>query len=215
MNTVEEFVIYDNVKFTKKGWINRNRILINGKDDYISLPLKLDSDYLDIRDRYLAGNWSKDRNKILNRIKESYKKSPQFISVYPVIEKVFLFEEINLFNFLFYSIQTVKEYLDIKTKLIVSSAIAIDHKLKAEEKVIDICKSRKATIYVNPIGGLKLYDKINFKKENIDLLFLKTSDVIYPQFKNNFVPFLSIIDVMMFNSKEQIKEYLNFSYTLI
>jgi hypothetical protein len=215
MNAVDEFVVYDNIEFTKKGWINRNRILINGKDYFISLPLKKDSDYLDVRDRYLADSWKSERMKMLNRIKESYRKAPQFDSVYPVIEKCILFEDANLFNFILNSLIQVKEYLEIKTSFTVSSTISIDHALKADKKVLAICKERNSETYVNPIGGIQLYKKDEFKNQGIDLHCLKTNNFEYKQFNDEFVACLSIIDVMMFNTKEKIKEYLNSYYTLV
>ncbi len=215
MNAADEFVVYDNIQFSKKGWINRNRILVNGEDAYITLPLKKDSDYLDVKDRWLAETWVADRKKILNRINESYKKAPCFNMAYQIIENSFLLEENNLFKFILHSLNLVKEYLEIKTPLIISSSIAIDHALKSENKVIEICKARKAAGYINPIGGIELYKKENFKEQGINLNFIKTGDVIYSQFKNKFVPFLSIIDVMMFNSKEEIQNHLNNSYTLL
>ncbi len=95
------FVVYDNIEFTKKGWINRNRILVNGQDAYITLPLKKDSDYLDISKRYLSETWVADRKKMLNRITESYRKAPFFKDVYPLIEAAVLFEDNQLFNFHF------------------------------------------------------------------------------------------------------------------
>ena len=102
MNAVDEFVLYDNIEYTKKGWINRNRILVNGKDTYIGLPLKKDSDFLTIVERNLAENWPAERKKILNKISSSYKKAPQFGKVYPVIESAFMFEDFNLFNFIYH-----------------------------------------------------------------------------------------------------------------
>jgi hypothetical protein len=211
INAVDEFVIYDNIEFTKKGWINRNRILVNGRDAYITLPLKKDSDYLDVRERSLAEVWVTERSKLLNRITESYRKSPHFDVVYPVIEKSLLFDDFNLFNFIFNSIKLVTEYLGIQTMFVISSSIVMDHSLKAETKVITICKSREAHTYVNPIGGALLYSKENFKQEGIDLLFHKSKDIVYKQFNNEFVPWLSIIDVMMFNSRDEISELLNFT----
>src|SRR6201997_1769206 len=127
MNAVDEFVVYDNIQYTKKGWINRNRILVNGKDAYITFPLKKDSDYLDIKDRYLADDWVLERKKILNRISESYRKAASFEFVYPVIEKIILFEETNLFKFILNSLTVLKEYLSIKTLFPVSSEIDINH----------------------------------------------------------------------------------------
>ena len=215
MNAVDEFIVYDNIQFTKKGWINRNRILFNEKDIYISIPLKKDSDYLDIIDRTLADTWLKEREKMINRLIEGYKKAPFFEAAFPVIKKAILFEETNLFKFIFHSLQLLKEYLDINTRLIVSSSMQVDHSLKAGKKVLEICKARNASTYINPIGGIELYDKAGFKEENIDLFFLKTGEINYPQLKNDFIPFLSIIDVMMFNSKQQIKEHLTSTFTLI
>ena len=215
MNAVDEFVVYDNIEFTKKGWINRNRILVNGQDSFITLPLKKDSDYLDVKDRYLADSWTSEKMKMLNRIKESYKKAPKFDSIYPIIEKCILFNEDNLFKFILNSLNQIKEYLEIKTLFIISSTIPIDHALKAEKKVLAICKKRNADTYVNPIGGIQLYKKDEFKNQDIDLHFLKVNDFEYKQFNDEFVPWLSIIDVMMFNTKEKIKEYLNSAYTLL
>lgn len=208
MNAVDEFVVYNNIEFTKKGWINRNRILVSGQDSFITLPLKKDSDYLDIRDRFLADSWPSDRMKMLNRIRESYRKAPQFDSVYPLIEKCILFKDDNLFNFILNSLSQTKEYLDIRTPFIVSSTIPVDHDLKAEKKVIALCKARNADVYINPVGGVQLYNKDDFKNECLDLHFLNANDFEYKQFENEFVPWLSIIDVMMFNSKEEITEKL-------
>ena len=61
IKAVDKFIIYDNIQFTKKGWINRNRILVNGKDEYISIPLEKASDYLKINERYLAKNWKNEK----------------------------------------------------------------------------------------------------------------------------------------------------------
>ena len=208
MSAVDEFVVYDNIEFTKKGWINRNRILVNGKDAYITLPLKNAKDVLDVRDRCLAETWPREKKKILNRIVESYRKAPQFSAVYPWIEKCITSEETNLFKFILGSIVAVKGYLEIKTPLVVSSTIPVDHELKAEKKVMAICKARKSDTYINPLGGVQLYNKEDFKGEGVELFFLKTHDFRYGQFNNDFLPQLSIIDVMMFNPLKVIHEQL-------
>lgn len=213
MNAVDEFVVYDNIQYTKKGWINRNRILVNGKDTYMNIPLKNDSDYLDVRDRYLAGNWELERKKLLNKIKESYRKAPYYETAFEVFEMCVMFDETNLFKFIFNSLKVLKKYLQISTNQIVSSTVPINHNLKAEEKVIAISKARQANTYINPIGGTELYNKDTFEKENIKLCFLKGDNIIYKQFDNEFIPSLSILDVMMFNSIQQIQGYLN-SYNL-
>jgi hypothetical protein len=209
INAVDEFVIYDNIEFTKKGWINRNRILVNGQDAYITVPLKKDSDFLDIKARWLADTWRSERSKMLNRITESYRKAPQFNVVYPVIEKAILFDDLNLFNFILHSVNQVNGYLGISTSIVVSSAIEMNHALKAEEKVMGMCKAKNADTYLNPIGGVDLYSKERFRNEGIELLFIKSDHLTYKQFNNEFIPWLSIIDVMMFNDKDTIKGMLD------
>jgi hypothetical protein len=214
INSVDQFVIYDNIQYTKKGWINRNRILANGKDQLITLPIKKDSDYLDVVERELSESWEKDKNKMINIIKSSYNKAPYFEETFKLISKCLNNPEENLFKFIYDSIVLINSYLEIKTPIIISSSINADHTLKSQDKVLSLCKAQNADVYINSIGGVELYDKETFKQNKIKLNFIKSNPIKYKQFNNEFVSWLSIIDVMMFNSKEQIQEYLN-EYTLI
>ena len=214
MNAVDEFVVYDNIEFSKKGWINRNRILVNGQDVFITLSLRKDSDYLNINERYLAQVWPVESIKMLNRIIAAYRKAPYFESVFPIIEKSLLQKEDNLFSFLLFTLKELKAHLSIKTPLVISSSIKIDHKLRSEDKVLEICKERLGTEYINPIGGLSLYEKARFSANGILLRFLRADEIIYPQFNNSFVPWLSIIDVMMFSSIDEMKVMLQRKFTL-
>ena len=213
IKNVDEFIIYDNIQFTKKGWINRNRILVNGKDSYLTLPLKKDSDYLDINERFLADGWQIERKRMLNRLLESYRRAPFFNEVFPLLESALMYQDKQLFNFIMNSLRLTCEYLAIKTPFIISSQLSIDHDLKSSEKVLALCKARNTTIYINPIGGMELYKKEEFKNKGVELKFIKSNPIIYPQFNNEFIPNLSIIDVMMFNSKEDINYNLTNSFT--
>jgi len=214
INAVDKFVVYDNIQFTKKGWINRNRILVNGKDEYFTLPLKKDSDYLNVDQRKLSDAFQAERLKILRKINASYRKAPYFKTVFPLIEFIFNQQDENLFNFIFQSLKTVCDYLEIKTEFIISSTLSIDHTLKSEDKVIAICSALNAKQYINPIGGLELYSKENFKQKNIELNFIKPATIDYEQFNNEFMPWLSIIDVMMFNSTEMLQHYIQSDYSI-
>ena len=214
INSVDKFIIYDNIQYTKKGWINRNKILVNSSDKIITLPIKKDSDYLDIKERVLANIWEQEKIKMLNLIKSSYKKSPYFNKVYPVISSIFEVPNTNLFEFLLNSLHLLNSYLKIKTKITISSDINIDHSLKSTDKVIAICKEFNTNTYINAIGGQKLYNVKDFKNEGIDLKFIKSSPLTYKQYDNEFIPWLSIIDVLMFNKKQDIIKLLN-NYTLI
>lgn len=214
IKSVDEFIIYDNIQYTKKGWINRNRILVNGKDQIITLPIKKDSDYLNVVERELSESWIKDKNKITNIIKSSYTKSPYFKESSELIFECLNNPEKNLFRFIYDSIILINSYLDIKTSIIISSSIETNHTLKSQDKVLSLCKAQNADVYINSIGGVDLYDKTIFKQNGIKLNFIKSNPINYKQFNNEFIPWLSIIDVLMFNSKEQIQKYLS-NYKLI
>lgn len=215
LNAVDKFVVYDNIQFTNKSWIRRNRILENTKDSLFTIPLKSDSDYLDIRDRFISDQYfNKDSGKFIRKIKDAYRKAPYFDEAMPVIEKCFLYQEKNLFTFIFNSIKIISEYLGINTEIIVSSHIEMDHSLKSQKRVLEICRKLSTAVYINPIGGLELYDSESFKSNGIDLKFIISNNVEYKQFDNEFIPNLSIIDVMMFNSINEIKKMLNI-YELI
>lgn len=209
INAVDEFIVYDNIQFSKKGWFHRNRMLQNGKDEYFSLTLKKDSDYLDVKDRYLSDNWKDDREKLLRKIKENYRKAPYFEEIYPVIERVFKFEDTNLFNYIFNSLKELCLLLEINTPITISSGLAIDHTLKSQDKVLALVKAVHGSTYLNPIGGFDLYSTAAFKEQGLKLEFHKSSPFTYKQFSNEFVPWLSILDLLMFNDKNQIKDWLS------
>jgi hypothetical protein len=212
IGAVDAFVLYDNIKYTKKGWINRNRFLRNGVEDTFSLPLRKDSDFLDVNQRFLADAF--DRENLLNQFREAYRKAPEFSSVMPLLEKIIGHPEAKLFEYIFGSIRSVCEFLEIKTPLVVSSMIACDHSLKSAERVQAICKALGADTYVNPVGGMELYSKEDFARNGIDLKFLKALPFEYSQGGSPFVPWLSILDVLMFNSKTLIKEKILNEYTI-
>ncbi|MBR1730244.1 MAG: WbqC family protein [Selenomonadaceae bacterium] len=213
MNAVDKYVVYDDVNFIKGGWINRNRILINGKPAFFNLPLSGSSPNKLINEIYVDQNVLKKR-KMLNTIELAYKKAPQFNIVMPIIEEIINFNAEKISSFILNSFKIINKYLGIETELILSSEIDKNNSLRGQDKVISICKIFNATEYYNPIGGTDLYSYEDFHSKGIELKFLKTNEIKYQQFKNEFQPNLSIIDVMMFCSVEQIQGFL-MDYQLI
>lgn len=210
INAVDTFVIYDDVTYIKQGWINRNYILLNGRKHRLTLEVIGGSSNRLINEVKVG----KNKHKLLKTIELNYKKAPYFNEVYPLIKNIFSFEEANLAKFVGNSLIQISDYLGIDTDLIYSSEMENKTTLKGQEKIIDMCKSLDADKYVNAIGGQDLYDNDSFSKEGIELYFLNMLQFEYKQFDNEFIPNLSIIDAMMFNSKENIKQILDM-YELI
>lgn len=217
INAVDKFVVYDHIQYTKKSWVNKNRFLNDGRDELFTISLRKGSDYLNINQRMLSENSLEIRKKILRKLENSYRKAPHFSNCWNLIENIFLYGgSENLFDFIVYSLDSCLDYLGLPKSLIISSEVEDlnDLKLKGKDRVINICRKAGAKKYVNPIGGVKLYDKQFFQEAGIELFFLKSKPLEYKQFNSDFVPGLSIIDVMMFNSVDDIQKMLN-QYELV
>lgn len=213
IESVDLFVLYDNIKYTKKGWINRNRFLRDGSDCIFSVSLRKDSDSLDVRERAVAADF--DGCKLVRQLREAYRRAPHFEESFPVVETAILSIRENLFEYIHGSVDEVCRYLKIGTPIVVSSSLEIDPTLKGRDKVLALCKATGADVYVNSIGGQELYSREEFFARGIELKFLQTLAIEYRQFGEQFVPLLSIIDVMMFNPVARIREFLETRYELI
>ena len=210
---VDQFVVYDRIKYTKKGWINRNRFLLNGSDAMFSLPLKKGADTLDVVERELAPDF--ERSKLLGQFAGAYRSAPNFAPTFALLERIVRHDDDNLFRFIHHSLSAVCAHLGIGTQIRTSSTLPFDNAIKGQEKVLAICESTGADSYVNPIGGTELYAKPVFAARGIDLRFLKPRPFEYPQFGQPFVPWLSIVDVLMFNPVEAVRARLDLNYDLV
>lgn len=206
MNCVDIFVVYDDVQFTKKGWIHRNRYLNNGSDKMFTLPIKKDSDYLDIVDRRLSDSWDIEKIKLKRKVEGAYSNSPYFQEAIAIFNECLDYEGANLFDFVFASIKIIKGYLGVNTQLLVSSEVGETKHLKGQQRVLEICRALGATEYVNPIGGYGLYDRNFFAQEGVELRFHKIGDVTYNQMQRGFLPNLSVLDILMFSGVGGVKK---------
>lgn len=215
INAVDKFVFYDDVNFIKQGWINRNKILVSGKDFLFTIPLVNATSFSLIKDtrinEKLYESW---KVKFLQTILQSYKKAPYFKNVYNLIDTILSEPYITISEFAIGCVRTISIYLGITTEFITSSESYKNQELDRQERLFDICKSENANSYINALGGQDLYTKEDFSQKEITLNFIKALPVEYKQFKNEFIPSLSIIDVLMFNSIEEIEAMIN-NYELI
>ena len=214
INAVDKFVLLDDVQYINRGWINRNRILMNNGDFVFNLPIKKAARHLNINERFFAQSFNDETEKLKKCFYYAYHKAPYYNEVEEVLLDIFSYNNLNVSQFICHSLEAVCKYLDIKTFIYTSSEIIKNEALKKQDRIIEINKIMNSSNYINPIGGTQLYCKDVFEANNIILNFIKTKNIVYKQYDNDFIPNLSIIDVMMFNSKEEIKELLK-EYELI
>ncbi len=198
IHAVDRFVIYDDVNYIVRGWINRNRLLINGQPGYITVPLQQASQNRRICDISLQTSpvW---RDKLVKSVEIAYRKAPCFVETFSVIERIIRYETDNLSDYLVHQLRTLSAFMGIQTQFVLTSRCYGNNDMSGQERILDICKRVGATNYINPQGGQALYDRANFIQNGLDLKFLIPSPIEYKQFGSLHVPWLSIIDVLMFN----------------
>lgn len=202
------FVLGDDLQYVKDGWINRNRILNNGEPRLITFPLKKDHHGLNINERYLSDNFQDEITPLLKTIGMTYSNAPFRDDVFPLLEKIMRYPQKNLALYSENSIREIGAYLKITTPIVISSKLQLPAPTDHQDRVILTMKALGGATYINPIGGLDLYCSKYFSQKNLKLKFHRMHAFSYPQLKSSFVPNLSIIDVMMFNSVEGIGQHL-------
>lgn len=208
--SVDTFVLYDDVQFVKRSWINRNFILSREDKERITLNVKGGSQNRLINQVGVGEN----KSKILETIRWKYSKAPYFKMAYPVVEEAIALDEPNLAMFLGYGVERICSYLGIRPAWHWSSDLEKDPSLKGKDKILDICQRLGANHYINLPGGRHLYDRNEFEGQGIKLSFIEPGNLRYEQYGERFVPNLSVIDAMMFNNPEQLA-YMLSDYSLV
>ncbi len=214
ISEVDTFVFYNDVNFITRGWINRNKVLINGEENYFTIPCK-DASQNKLINEVKHAMTDKKRGKLLRKIKFSYSNAPFFDDIFPIVENVLQTESSYIADLAMQSVRQTSSYLNMDTTFKVSSEEYNNTDLGKAERLIDICKKEKMTTYINPTGGKELYNKEEFLNDGVTLQFIEPSLKEYEQFDNDFVPGLSIIDVMMFNAPEKIRDDHLTAYNLV
>ena len=210
INAVDVFVNYDDVAFIQQGWINRNRVKINGEARYFTVPLTDASSFRSIRETLVAAvPYESFRRKFFGTMKAAYGKAPFYRDTLNLLEAVLVPQPASIGSIAWQSVSAVCLYLQLATRLVPTATTYGNSQLKLADRLIDVCRKEGADTYINAIGGMELYSKDEFAKAGITLEFLRTATITYPQCgSGDFVPNLSMIDVLMNNSPETIRNML-------
>ena len=207
---VDKFVLLDDVTFIKRGWINRNRLLLNGKPHVFTLPLQGASQNKLICDTYLVQD-DKWRRSFFKTLTQAYNTAPHFSAVSDLLTRIVCNDQNRLDVFLADSLIAVAEYIGIGTEIVRTSRTYGLVDITGQDRIIAICEAEGATRYINASGGAHLYERDVFRAANIELEFLHSQPLSYRQGKlgnQDFVADLSILDAMMFNEPEQLRSML-------
>ena len=205
MMNAELFVFLDDVQFRKKGWQNRNRIRINDGTTLLSIPVHTHS-YPKINEVTIDNekNWSIRHKK---SILYNYARAPYFDEIKDFIESIFEKKFQYLVDLNTEIIKFIMNELEIKSKIVFSSELEISK--KGSDRVLDICKAVGADHYITGTFWAESNLRVEeFKKSNIDVEFQKFQHPIYKQIHGEFIPEMSIIDLLFNEGRKEAKKIL-------
>jgi len=230
----DKFILYDNLHYIRKGWMHRNRIRIKGRDPlYCSVPVRGASSQAYCR-QVCVDHTQRWPGKFLEMLTCNYQRAPFFAEVYPVIEHAVTREATYLMEVNYRTLTAITALLEIPT--VITQDITAYEPFEAAVgdpshplmttlrdtisapdlktlRVLYICRSEHADVYLNPMGGQAIYAKEVFARNQVTLQFVEPHFRPYPQFDAAFIPGLSIIDVLMHCGREGTQQLLH-DYTL-
>lgn len=175
MQAVDVFVIYDDVQYINRGWVNRNRIRGSASSVWLTMPVQKASRDLAINQRYYAFSDGDAIRRIQQCLSANYARATFYSEAAPLISGYLGFGESNVSTFNSFLLMGLAKKFGITCRFLKSSEIDKPIGLRGQAKVIDLCHRIGATHYVNPIGGRELYDAASFDAAGLRLSFLRTN----------------------------------------
>jgi hypothetical protein len=206
MAAVDKLLLLDDVTFINGGWINRNRIAVQGKPHWITLPLAKASQNRLINKIEVVDDplW---KRKTIRTVELSYQGAPFAGQILPLLSEMLGEARGSLSTFLFFQLQRLAGHIGIPTQIEQTSVRYPKDALTGQRRILDICVREGASTYVNPPGGRSLYDAQSFASAGIDLLFLDSNfPALTLQYSSQEGPCLSILDLLMFNPVTAVRE---------
>lgn len=215
---VDKWIVFDVTQYTPKSWMNRNRILHPKSGwQYVTVPLGNSSRTIKTFQAKVL-NMNDARSSIIGKLSHYKKHAPHFLRVNEIIHEVFD-EAIDdsLVSLNVTALKIVCDYLGLQFSYQIASELELSYPpdLGPGDWAPYICHTLNASEYINPIGGKELFNASIFSDLNIDLYFADPNLFKYIVAPYRFEPYLSILDVMMWNAPESILAALNDSVKLV
>ena len=207
INKADSFIALNTVQFSRQSWQQRNRIKTPNGVVWLTVPVQrsFGEKILDVKINY-STDW---QYKHLKTIEQSYKKTPFFEKVFPMLEEIYNTSPKFLVDLNVLIIKEVCTYLNIKTALVCAHEIPIEKHEKVPY-VLDLCDYMHTKTYLNGAAGKKLYDPKDFEERKINLVFHDYHHPVYNQLHGEFVPYLSIVDALC-NCGSSVRDFFETS----
>ena len=208
---VDRWIFFDTVQYIRRGWINRNRILKPQEGwQYIQVPVRKHAREMPIKDVRVsdANDW---RGRAFRQLEHYQKIAPYYEDVTEFLRDALENDLSSLAELNAHLIAKTFAYLALPFEYEMFSAmdLRLGEVAAPGDWALEISRELEASEYINPPGGREIFDKERFAAASIQLQFLTANPAEYSQRRREFIPGLSILDVMMFNSRDEIHGMLN------
>ena len=193
----DRFVVYDDVSYIKGGWINRNRLLLDGEARFFTVPLRGASSFVPIHSVGINEQKARWRGKMVDTFRAAYRSAPYRDAGIGLLEGALASKCESIADLALASLKATLDYLGVGRELVRSSRAYDNRHLRAQARILELCRTERADVYVNAIGGVSLYRPEAFATQGCDLKFLRSSLPEYSQGPRRFVSGLSILDAIM------------------
>lgn len=204
---VDEWIVFDITQYTRKSWINRNRVLHPNRSwQFISIPLRNSSIHIRISEAKVVDSREQERY-VLGKISHYKKHAPYYRQVCEIVRSSFAgVADDSLVSLNVTGLRTVCEYLRLPFSYRLCSQLNIEFpdKLLRGQWAPWLSGRLSADVYINPVGGRELFDPSDFAREGVSLRFLNFVPFIYDTPGYIFENSLSILDVLMWNGPDAI-----------
>ena len=206
----DRWIVFDVTQYTPRSWMSRNRVLHPADGwNYVSVPLVHSSTTLRIHEARIADRAGVARS-IAGKISHYRRHAPHYARVQALLADTFSQGGDSLVDLNVQGLTAVCRYLDIPLRLQVCSRmdLALPECMAPGDWALEICTQLGADAYLNPASGRTLFDAERYAERGIELAFLEVGEFVYKTDPYPFEPGLSILDVMMWNSPQQIRDAL-------
>lgn len=208
---VDKFILFDTPQFIRHGWIERNQILKLDKGTfYIKVPLRKHSREVSIKDIEINNeiDW---KRKMIAQFEHYKKKAPYYNEVMELLNGIFNESYHNIVDINHASLKSICNYIEIDTPIEIWSEmkVEIQDANAPDEWALNICKALNADVYVNPPGGKSFFNKDKYDKSGVELCFLEFMPTPYEQVQKEFIPYMSVLDALLFCSPKQVRDMIS------
>jgi hypothetical protein len=202
------FVLLDNVQFvsgTSRSWMNRDKIKTKDGEKWLTVAVQKHAREIKINEVLLSDSvdWRKQN---LNLITQNYRKAPFYEEIFPHIEELYSFQGEKLIDFNVKSILLLLNLFDIQLEIIYASSL--NPAGKNNLLLVDILNKINSKVYISGFGARDYFDPLPFDKAGIEVIWQDFKHPVYPQLYENFIPFLSSIDLLFNCGKDESRKIL-------